>query len=68
MMKILLVIALMMIFAVSAHAQEVKYIDAPKFDGQIFLYGTPAKEDVDFKQWYEIQGRGSSSATSKLRH
>ena len=44
-------------FASSAFAQEVKYIDAPKFDGQIFLYGTPAKEDVDFEQWYEIQGR-----------
>lgn len=58
MMKILLVIALMMTFAVSAHAQEVKYIDAPKFEGQIFLYGTPANEDVDFEQWYEIQGRG----------
>ena len=57
-MKTLLVIALMMTFAVSAHAQEVKYIDAPKFEGQIFLYDNPAKSDVDFEQWYEIQGRG----------
>ncbi|MBQ3764267.1 MAG: aldo/keto reductase [Synergistaceae bacterium] len=51
-------IAFMLAAAAVSYAQEVKYIDAPKFDGQIYLYGEPAKEDVDFEQWYEIQGRG----------
>ena len=58
MREIIIAVLLAAAFAGSAFAQEVKYIDAPKFDGQIFLYGTPAKEDVDFEQWYEIQGRG----------
>ena len=51
-------IAFMLAAAAVSYAQEVKYIDAPKFDGQIYLYGEPAKEDVDFEQWYELQGRG----------
>ena len=59
MMRIFLTaIAFMLAAAAVSYAQEVKYIDAPKFDGQIYLYGEPAKEDVDFEQWYEIQGRG----------
>ena len=47
-----------MLAALSAQAQEVKYIDAPKFENQIYLYGEPKKADVDFEQWYEIEGRG----------
>ena len=58
MREIITAIALVAVFASSAIAAEVKYIDAPKFEGQIFLYGTPAQSDVDFEQWYEIQGRG----------
>ena len=57
-MKILLALAFMMMFALSASAQEVKYIDAPKFEGQIFLYEEHPASDVDYEQWYEIQGRG----------
>ena len=58
MKEIITAIAIVAAFTATAFAQEVKYIDAPKFEGQIFLYGNPAKEDVDFEQWYEIQGRG----------
>ncbi|MBQ7578870.1 MAG: hypothetical protein IJT21_11470 [Synergistaceae bacterium] len=47
-----------MLVATSAFAGEVKYIEAPKFDGQIYLYDNPDKSDVDFEQWYEIEGRG----------
>ena len=47
-----------MAFTASAFAEEVKYIDAPKFAGEIYLYGQPSKEDIDFEQWYEIPGRG----------
>ena len=39
MREIITALVIMMAFAVSAFAQEVKYIDAPKFEGQIYLYG-----------------------------
>ena len=58
MREVIAAVIVMAVFASSAIAQEVKYIDAPKFDGQIYLYGEPLKEDVDFEQWYEIQSRG----------
>lgn len=45
-------------FTAVSFAQEVKYIDAPKFAGEIYLYGQPSKEDIEFEQWYEIPGRG----------
>ena len=54
-------VSVMMLMAASvyaAQAQEAKYIDAPKFEGQIYLYGDPNQEDVDFEQWYEIENRG----------
>ena len=54
-------VSVMMLMAASvyaAQAQEAKYIDAPKFEGQIYLYGEPNQEDVDFEQWYEIENRG----------
>ena len=57
MMKVLLAVMMIML-AASAHAQEVKYIDAPKFEGQIFLYDEHSDSDVNYEQWYEIQGRG----------
>ena len=57
-MKILIAISIMLALTVSAYAQEVKYIEAPKFDGQIYLYGEPDKADVEYEQWYEIQNRG----------
>lgn len=57
-MRLVIAAVIMVVFASSAIAQEVKYIDAPKFDGQIYLYGEPEKSDVEFEQWYEIQGRG----------
>ena len=52
----------MLLFAAAAGAAEapaVKYIDAPKFDGQIYLYDDNAnnKEDIEFEQWYEIESR-----------
>ena len=49
---------MMFMFTASAYAQEVKYIEAPKFEGQIYLYGEPSKADIEFEQWYEIEGRG----------
>ena len=58
MREIITALLIIMTFTAVAFAQEVKYIDAPKFAGQIYLYGQPSKEDVDFEQWYEIQGRG----------
>ena len=36
----------------------MKYIDAPDFKGQIYLYGTPDEKDAAYEQWYEIEGRG----------
>lgn len=51
-------IIIMAVLASLACAQEVKYIDAPTFDGQVFLYENPAKSDVEYEQWYEIEGRG----------
>ena len=58
-MKLLITtIIIMTALTFSAHAQEVKYIDAPEFAGQICLYGEPNKADTDFEQWYEIEGRG----------
>lgn len=48
----------MLALTASSYAQEVKYIEAPKFDGQIYLYGEPDKADVEYEQWYEIQNRG----------
>ena len=44
--------------ASEAQAQNVKYIEAPKFDGQIYLYGEPDKSELEYEQWYEIEGRG----------
>ena len=47
--------------ALPANAQEapkMKYIDAPDFKGQIYLYGTPDEKDAAYEQWYEIEGRG----------
>ncbi|MBQ3450503.1 MAG: alpha/beta hydrolase fold domain-containing protein [Synergistaceae bacterium] len=57
-MRILIAMALMSALTASAYAQEVKYIEAPKFEGQIYLYGEPDKADVEYEQWYEIQNRG----------
>ena len=55
----LIIFVLIVLAAVPAFAaQNVKYIDAPKFENQIYLYGEPNKSDVDFEQWYEIEGRG----------
>lgn len=42
----------------AAEASKITYIDAPKFPGQIYLYGEPAQADVDAEQWYEVEGRG----------
>ena len=58
MREIITALLIIMVFTATSFAQEVKYIDAPKFAGEIYLYGQPSKEDVDFEQWYEIQGRG----------
>ena len=58
MMKALLAIALMITLASSSQAQELKYIDAPKFESQIFLYDEHSDADINYEQWYEIQGRG----------
>ena len=58
MKEIILALLIVMLVAFSAQAQEVKYIDAPKFEGQIYLYGEPNQADVDFEQWYEIENRG----------
>lgn len=44
--------------AEAAEAPKVTYIEAPEFAGQIYLYGEPEKSDVEFEQWYEIEGRG----------
>lgn len=58
-MRILIAMAMMVfMLTASAYAQEVKYIDTPKFEGQIYLYGEPNKADIDYEQWYEIQNRG----------
>ena len=51
-------IAFMILMTASAYAQEVKYIKAPEFPGQIYLYENPNQSDVDYEQWYEIEGRG----------
>ncbi|MBQ7558827.1 MAG: aldo/keto reductase [Synergistaceae bacterium] len=51
-------ITLMSGAAWASEAPAVKYIDAPKFENQIYLYGEPNKADVDFEQWYEIENRG----------
>ena len=51
-------ITLMSCAAWASEAPAVKYIDAPKFENQIYLYGEPNKADVDFEQWYEIENRG----------
>ena len=58
MREIITAIILVVMSAGVLYAQEVRYIDAPKFDGQIYLYGEPDKADVDFEQWYEIENRG----------
>ncbi|MBQ6971056.1 MAG: hypothetical protein IJP86_01730 [Synergistaceae bacterium] len=57
-MKGLIAAIIVVAMAVSGYAQEVKYIDAPEFPGQIYLYGQPRSEDASYEQWYEIQGRG----------
>lgn len=51
-------ITLMNVAAWASEAPVVKYIDAPKFENQIYLYGEPNKSDVDFEEWYEIENRG----------
>ena len=58
MKEIITAALIIMAFAAVSFAQEVKYIDAPKFAGEIYLYGQPSKEDIEFEQWYEIPGRG----------
>lgn len=58
MKEIIIAISIIMLTALSVNAQEVKYIKASKFDGQIYLYGEPDKADVNFEQWYEIENRG----------
>ena len=60
MINILLLLAAIMSLTTTAAYSEPKvtYIEAPKFPGQIYLYGEPKKADVDFEQWYEIEGRG----------
>lgn len=58
MKEIITALLIIMAFTACAFAEEVKYIDAPKFAGEIYLYGQPSKEDIDFEQWYEIPGRG----------
>lgn len=58
MKELITALIIMIIFTASAFAQEVKYIEAPKFDGEFYLYGEPDKADVEFEQWYEIEGRG----------
>ncbi|MBQ9596341.1 MAG: alpha/beta hydrolase fold domain-containing protein [Synergistaceae bacterium] len=55
---IFLAVLITMLMSFAAQAQEVRYIDAPKFEGQIYLYDNPSKEDIDFEQWYEIENRG----------
>ena len=57
-MRLIIAAVTVMIMASTALAQEVKYIDAPKFPGEIYLYGQPSSEDANYEQWYEIQGRG----------
>lgn len=42
----------------AAEASKITYIDAPKFRGEIYLYGEPAQADVDAEQWYEVEGQG----------
>lgn len=58
MKEIIIAMSIIMLTALSVNAQEVKYIKASKFDGQIYLYGEPDKADVNFEQWYEIENRG----------
>ncbi len=58
MKEIITAALIIMAFTAVSFAQEVKYIDAPKFAGEIYLYGQPSKEDIEFEQWYEIPGRG----------
>ena len=56
---LILLTALVSLTTTAAYsAPKVTYIDAPNFPGQIYLYGEPKKADVDFEQWYEIEGRG----------
>ncbi len=61
MKELFIAFTLIMLMSVATWASEapaVKYIDAPKFENQIYLYGEPNKADVDFEQWYEIENRG----------
>ena len=58
MKEIFLAMLITMLMTLAAQAQEVKYIDAPKFEGQIYLYNNHSQEDIDFEQWYEIENRG----------
>lgn len=57
-MKLVIALALVMMASCSACAGEVRYIEAPNFDGQIYLYDEPNRDDVEFEQWYEIENRG----------
>ncbi len=59
--KIFIVIAVILALSIPAFAaetQKVKYIEAPNFPGQIYLYDNPSEQDINFEQWYEIEGRG----------
>lgn len=61
MAKLFMALAVLAAFSLPAWAAEapkVTYIDAPKFPGEIYLYGEPDKADVDAEQWYEIEVRG----------
>lgn len=61
-MKLIILALISVMFAAlpsfAADNSNVKYIEAPKFENQIYLYGEPDKVDVEFEQWYEIEGRG----------
>ena len=61
MAKLFMALAMLAAFALpalAAEAPKVTYIDAPKFPGEIYLYGEPDKAGVEAEQWYEIEGRG----------
>ncbi len=59
MRKMIITALLILLTASVLYAQDaVTYINAPEFKGEIYLYGTPDQKDVEYEQWYEIEGRG----------
>ena len=59
MRKMIITSLLILLTASVLYAQDaVTYINAPEFKGEIYLYGTPDQKDVEYEQWYEIEGRG----------